>query len=255
MKTSSFRRPRRFFSLSGGLAAVGVTVVLLLILVLRFFFPGTLAMLSEPLWSLGTAATARMALPENAETLRAERDALRLENEALRNENVALEAELASVGRVSRGEGEVIAGVLARPPITPYDVLVVSAGSRQGVTVGATAYAQGGIPVGTVTNVFTNRSQVTLYSATGQASEGWIGESQIPATVKGEGSGAYSVTVASDAAVLEGDSVYLPGHGATPIGTVARIEVHPSSPQAIVYVRPLVNPFTVTAVSIDTSLP
>ena len=255
MKTSSFRRPRRLLSPGGGIVVGGVVLVSVLLLALRVFLPGTLSALAAPLWSLGTQAAARVALPESADALRVERDALLAENAALRNENLALVAELADTARVARSEGEVVAGVLVRPPVTPYDVLIVSAGSKQGIVAGATAYGPGGIPVGSVTSVSTNQAHVTLYSATGQSHEGWIGEDRMPATIEGEGAGSFRASISTDAQVKEGDAVYLPGPGGLPVGTVARIEVHPASPEATLYVRPLVNPFTLTAVSIDASLP
>ena len=255
MKTSSFRRPRRLLSPGGGIVAGGVVFIIVLLLGLRLFFPGALSALAAPLWSLGTQAAARVALPESADAVRLERDALLAENAALRNENLVLRAEHEDSVRVARRGGEVIAGVLVRPPVTPYDVLVVGAGAGSGIVEGAVAYGPGGIPVGSVTSVSTNRAHVTLYSATGQSHEGWIGENRIPSTIEGEGAGSFRARVSSDAQVNEGDAVYLPGPGGLPVGTVARMVVHPASPEATVYVRPLVNPFTITAVSIDASLP
>ncbi len=244
MKTSFSRRPK----FKGGLAVGAIGFFVLLLLILRFVFPGALAALGDPLWRMGSAATATLAFPEGAAAVMQERDTLRIENEVLLRENEMLAARLADVAPFDASG--VLAGVLARPPLAPYDVLVVGAGTKEGVTEGSLVYAPGEIPIGTVGNISQSRSRVALYSASGRTTEGWVGEERIPITLEGQGGGLWSATVASDAGVVEGAVVYLPGPGAVPVGTVARVKTSASAPHATLSIRPSVNPFMLTWVRI-----
>lgn len=250
MKTSSFRRPRHTFARGAGAAALLVVLVLALLALLRFVFPGTLTSIAAPIAALGTQASARLALPESAAALRAERDELRAQIAALEERNRVLEAQIADLSLLPGEASRIAAGVLLRPPMTPYDVLVVGAGSRDGVRPGALAYGPGGTPAGTVSEVSVSNARIALFSATGRTTEGWLGEERIPISLVGHGSGAFGATVAADVAAAEGDVVYLPGPGAIPVGTVVRIETHSAAPTKSLRIRPLMNPFMLTYVEI-----
>ena len=66
------------------------------------------------------------------------------------------------LGACTRYSG-IIAGIVARPPASPYDTLVLSAGSEEGVTLGMEAFGAGGVPLGVVSSVLANFSRVTLF--------------------------------------------------------------------------------------------
>lgn len=252
MKTQYSRRTSGLLPLAARLPAVIVVCILLVLLVFRIFFPSTLAMLAAPLWQVGTYFSGKAELSEGREAVEAERDRLRVENTGLAAENAMLRARLQDVGassEIPNDEG-VLAGVLARPPLSPYDTLILDRGSTEGVEVGAVVYAQSA-PIGTIAEVGQGSSRALLYSSSGRATEGWIGEDRLPVTLRGEGAGAFSSDVPRDLAVVEGDVVYLPGPGALPIGTVMRVESHPSSPRTVLHIRPLVNPFALTFVRIQ----
>lgn len=197
---------------------------------------------------MGAAA---VALPESASAVRAERDALAAQVEALTAENKRLSAELADSSRLAASSGTIAAGIMAGPPLAPYDVLIVAAGTSAGVSNGALAYGPGGVPVGTVGEVSAGFSRVLLYSASGRETQGWVGDKRLPLTVVGAGAGAYSASVPTDAQVAVGDIVYLPGPGAIPVGSVIKIDANPSSPRATLSIRPLINPFTLTTIALS----
>lgn len=249
MKTQYSRRPRRLLAPNARILAGGVVLIIVVLIILRFALPGVLSALAEPLWRVGNSLTASVGLPESSASVLAERTALKAENEALQNEIRTLSAAVEDIGRLGDGEG-VYAGVLARPPVSPYDVVIVSKGTADGVQVGALVYGPGGVPIGVVADTSGSRSHITLFSTAGHETGGWVGEERIPLTLTGEGAGAWSARVAADAVVAVGDLVYLPGPGAVPVGTVARIDAHPASPEAVLRVRPYVNPFTLSIVRI-----
>ncbi|HWH06968.1 MAG TPA: rod shape-determining protein MreC [Candidatus Paceibacterota bacterium] len=260
---------KRQFSRSGNRALlsggrVGIAIVVLAVLVIlgmRTFLPDTLVFLSRPLLGVGSSLTAAVGSAtgtfENKADLEAERDALRLALLEVENENAVVRAQLADmtklVGTTPAPDARTIAGVVARPPVSPYDTLVVEAGQKDGVRVGAFTYGTGGVPIGTVSALSGENAHVALFSAPGRETQGWAGEARIPVVLTGAGAGAFRATVAKDAGLQVGEQVFVPGPGALPIGTVTRIDTNPSFPEAYVYIRPLINPFSLTWVAIDTA--
>jgi cell shape-determining protein MreC len=178
-------------------------------------------------------------------------DALQAEVRALANENAALVARLADIGAPADDEAESIrAGVIARPPLAPYDMLIIGAGAMDGVELGALVTAEGGVPVGSVSSVAAHTAQVSLFSSPGRSTEGWAGETRIPLTLFGKGSGAFAAEVPRDAGIIIGDQVFVPGPGALPVGRVKEVETGPSSPSATIRIEPLANVFSITFVAV-----
>lgn len=244
MKTQYFRRPRAFLTplqtvLLG--AAVGMLVLLF---ILRLAAPSVFVAIMNPLWQVGNFFTSTAKLSEDATTLAVRVAELEAENETLANENRALAARSGD----DEYEG-VLAGVYVRPPVTPYDVLIIGKGTADGIYEGMQVFSKN-IPVGTVERADDHSARVVLYSASGMQTEGWIGENLLPVTLSGVGAGGFDADIAREATVIAGDQVYLPGAGALPVGVVVSIESHPSSPQAQLRIRPFANPFTMTEVEV-----
>lgn len=237
------------------LGGVGLVVVFML---LRTFVPGVLVALGTPLWISGNTLSAGVGTTasffSDTETLIAERDALRDEVAALQVTVQTTQARADDLQRLlgSRTEpvGEIVAGVLARPPVSPYDLFVLDQGDAAGVTEGARVHGAGGVPIGVIESVSTGTSRARLYSTPGQETEGWVGDERIPVSLVGEGAGALRAEVAREAGVVPGALVYVAGPGALPLGTVIHVENDPTLPRSRVDIRPLVNPFSVTWVTI-----
>lgn len=244
MKT---RYSRRTHSLSP-LAALGLgvaVVILLMGFLLRVVFPGALVALSAPLFSFGTYLSGIIQLPGNSAALTARVADLEQQNKTLAEENATLAKRLGDQGETTG----IIAGVIARPPQSPYDALIIGAGTNDGVGAGMRVEVSG-VPVGSVESATAQSARVALSSSPGRDTEGWIGKSNVPVTLHGEGAGAFSADIPKDAPVVEGDMVYVPGPGALPVGTVTKIITEASSPRAVLHIRPSINPFTTTWVSI-----
>ncbi len=214
--------------------------------------------LTTPLWRAGGVATDALhgmtLLFGNSAGLARERDQLQNENRALMETNRTLSASVADLERLlgSRTEGEkrVVAGVLARPPVIPYDTLIVDVGSQAGVHAGAFAFGPGGVPLGTVAQVGPTSSHIELFSTGGRVTEGWVGEKRLPITLTGRGGGAFEATLPRDSGIAVDAVVYVPGPGALPIGTVVRIDSNPSSPRDTVHIAPYANVFSLTWVEL-----
>jgi cell shape-determining protein MreC len=145
----------------------------------------------------------------------------------------------------------VLAGVMTRPPVSPYDVLIVDQGMGAGIAVGNHAFGPGGVPVGIVTSADARSARVTHYTHTGNVTEGWAGAVRVPMKLLGTGAGGLDAEIPGNAGVAVGDQVFVPGPGALPIGTVVEVVSDPSSPSVVLRIRPLVNPFSLTWVTVQ----
>jgi cell shape-determining protein MreC len=195
------------------------------------------------------------AIAESKASLRADRDRLTSENGTLAAQNASLASQVADLtallGTRTEPAKGILARVLARPPVAPYDVIIVDQGTTAGVSVGAIAQGPGGTPIGTVGEADESQSRIALFSTSGLTHDGWVGASHIPVTVTGAGAGAFRAEVPKQAGVVAGDTVFLAAAGALPIGTVVQIETDPSSPSVDLDVRPYVNPFSLTWVTVS----
>lgn len=245
-------------SFSWGLFALGCAIIALSV---RLIAPNLFWHMTAPLFHIADSITtgSRILLSEFQQkaTLVAENKRLVQERTVLTNENIALQKKMRSLEAFSgvsnrkRQEG-IIADVVARPPTSPYDTLVLSAGEHSGVTLGQHAFGPGGVPIGTVTSVFDDFSRVTLYSSPGSTLQGWVGDANIPLTITGVGAGALQASIARSANINGGDTVFAPGPGMLPLGTVLRIDSDPSSPEVILHIMPLANIFTLGLVELRT---
>jgi cell shape-determining protein MreC len=239
--------------------AIGAVVILG---AFRLLIPGAFIALSSPLWNSGSSLTTgiggvfagfgdKQKLSAQNKNLEAEIQTLQAQNDVLTTRTQDLTKLLG--GQTSTNDTAnkgIPAGVLARPPESPYDTLIVAEGQSDGVSLNAQVYSAGGIPLGTIKHVTAHTAQVSLYSSPDRSTDGWAGESRIPMTLVGQGSGSFDATVPKASTISIGDSVYVPGPGALPIGTVVKVDVDPSSPNSVIHIQPLVNLFSVTWVLI-----
>lgn len=247
MKMRFSRRPSVVSPRTFVVASV-VVVLIVLVLVVRFIFPSVFSGFTSVLWGVGSSVSGIGVAFTDKETLARERDALLLERDALTVENLALREEVKEYQAFT--EDGVMAGVLARPPLTPYDVLIVDKGSDQGVVLGDRVFAMGGVPIGVVADVSARQSRITLFSSGGHETYGWIGEERNAVTFVGQSMGAFYVAVPREVAIAVGDTAYMPGGGARPFGQVVNVRSSASSPEQVIHVRPYVSPFSLTSVEI-----
>lgn len=108
-------------------------------------------------------------------------------------------------------EGDIIlALVLVRPPISPYDTLIIDRGKRDGLEVGNMVYALGDALIGIVAEVYDSRSKVAFFSTPGKKTNVSFENSNVPAIAHGRGSGNFSANTPSDTGIKEGDIVIFP---------------------------------------------
>ncbi len=104
-------------------------------------------------------------------------------------------------------EGDVISTVLIRPPQSPYDILTIDAGIKEGILVGDQVYAWSGFPLGEVIETRAARSVVKLFSAPGNKIEVYIGTSTTAVQAEGRGGGNFFLKLPKVSNIKNGDLV------------------------------------------------
>lgn len=135
--------------------------------------------------------------------------------------NNELLTELGRGGEVRK----VLAGVVKKPPFSPYDIYTVDAGTENGVAVGNLALFSDYVTLGQVSRVNTTGAKITLFSAPGKETEMIIGGQVF--TVRGQGGGSLEVRVPRDFDVEIGDVVTLPSYRLYAVGSIAGIDFRP----------------------------
>ena len=215
---------------------------LFIITLIIFFVRGSLSnnlgevllFVGRPLWSVEDAFMSRFSnffallhsktqLAEENQRLHATLDMISLEaltRDQLRDENESLKSQL---GR--NPEYALILGrVLAAPPVSPYDTLIVDAGEEHGVQLDMDVLTDGDFKIGKVTRVWKRSSLVTLYSAPDVELSVAVGSSSIPAIARGTGGGNFRITLPRGVAVSVGNLVNIPALAPEYAGLVSAID-------------------------------
>lgn len=157
-----------------------------------------------------------------------------------------------------------IAGVIGRPPYTPYDTLVLDRGSEDGVVVHAPVFHGKGVAIGYVREAYPHLALVTLFSSPDTEMTVYIFGPNIFTTAYGEGGGVVRLSVPQGIKVEEGNMVVLPSFDTGVLGSITHIQSIPSEPEQHAYVTlnaPLqsirivsIGAVPVTEVGFDTAL-
>ncbi len=258
MKKMSFARRNAFLPRSFSPIAAGVIGVTLVIIALRFFVPEFLIAVLSPVSHVSnlaaTAASDAAASFADPVELQRQLDIASENNAILIEQNAALAAKAQDLqrllgDRVDPAPG-IVASVVSRPPMSPYDTLLLDQGRDAGVEVGAVVSGPGGTPIGSITSVTSVSSRALLYSAPGFESVAWVGETRVPITIYGVGAGAYDAVAPKEVVIVEGDAIYMANQGAARIGTVLRVDSDAATPSVILRVMPSVNIFSLTWVTV-----
>ncbi|MCI0619688.1 rod shape-determining protein MreC [Candidatus Wolfebacteria bacterium] len=218
---------------------VGLFVgALMLVLFFRVVPPHTLRgfalTLARPVWQarLSASVAAGGVFGVFASKVALERENALLYEELQKTQLILMRARVALrenrnlkslLGRA--GEYEyTLAWVLARPADTPYDTLIIDAGSVEGVQTGDRVFSEALVALGTVAEVFGRTSRIALFSSPGTETGVVFPESGLVATARGEGGGNFVVRVLEDEMIVEGTPVVLPGVSPTTIGVVHSVE-------------------------------
>ena len=232
---SRFRRP---VGSRIPLRAASVALLLAAIFALAFFWRnpltgalaralppvgGARAVLSASAGGIGAWFSSKAALERENVTLKAELTHAQAEladRDALYAENLALKK---SFGRIDAAPGRVLADVIMRPPGVPYDMLLVDAGTRQGVALGALVSGGGSTVIGTVSDVYDSTARVALFSSPGAQYSALL-RGTVPVSIEGNGGGSFSGKVPAATQAAVGDHITLLGIAGGFAGTISAIK-------------------------------
>lgn len=139
---------------------------------------------------------------------------------ALEDENNKLKDML---GRMTTPNNFILSAILAKPNQSPYDTLIIDAGTNEGVTAGKTVFAYGNIPIGRVDTVYADSSNVVLYSSPGEKTDAVVVGQDAFMQLVGRGGGNFEMILPRGFSIAPGATVQLPGLNPYVLGTVQTI--------------------------------
>ena len=160
------------------------------------------------------------------------KSALERENEKLWSQLVRSEARMADyqiivreneslkeiLSRQPEDKKFILAAVLAKPGVSPYDTLLLDLGAKDGAIIGNLIFAEGDIPIGRLTSVTSDTAKAILFSSTRERTPVIVPSSSIPAgesnlflEIIGRGGGNFEMILPRDFTLVRGDRVVLPG--------------------------------------------
>lgn len=214
----SYLRQHKRKGFNGIRSRLFLIVTLLLLLFLLYvgssFVSSSVHSIVGPIWRVAidtggglssylSIAKEKIDLVEENRTLKDELDRNRLislELDVLEEENDELRAALGMKPR----EDAKLTRVLARPPRSPYDVLVIDGGRDSGFSVGDRVLFGGSLLLGEIDEVYGSTSRVVLYSSSGMESDVFIDDADGVVTAYGRGGGKFSLELSRDSDVSEG---------------------------------------------------
>ena len=166
------------------------------------------------------ALTPKSVLIERLDRAETELNRIRYQSvlyQSLEKQNAALRAEAKFISTSTYGTARVV----AVPPTTHYDTIVIAAGSGDGVLVGDQVSVEG-LAVGTITSVSQGSSVAELYTSAGREVDVELGKPSGTLVMRGLGGGAGETTVPDSVVVAPGDAVTDTKTGVV-LGTVSSI--------------------------------
>ena len=124
-------------------------------------------------------------------------------------------------------EEAVLGSVLAWPPKTAYDTLLIEAGEE--VSVGDLVLGRGIAPIGIVDRTEGKYAYVTLFSQGHMSTQVRVGSEKVLLELTGRGGGSALVIAPRDVELDRGDEVFFPYNGNTFMGHIGAVDTDPSS--------------------------
>ncbi len=208
-----------------------VSVIIIVHFIFPSFFPVLSYYLFSPFWYLENVFTEGLSFQDafrlRSELIRENRElvskvqdltARTADYQAIRSEN----EELRNMGSEVT-EKSVLAAVLVKPPVSPYDTLLLDQGADKGIKVGDLVIAPGKTVIGVIKETYGSFSKVELFSSAGIETAVSIGPGHIQTVAYGQGGGTFFVRLPREYTVSDGEVITLPGFGNRAIGEVVKV--------------------------------
>ena len=183
---------------------------------------------------------------KNKQSLDEELNFLKEKNIELENETILLESarkeneDLKILLSRPDKKNYILGSIISRPPQSPYDMIVVDAGSDNGVKQGMKAVAYGSVLIGYVAEVSPSVSKIKLVSYPGEETNLFMENAKVSAIGLGLGGGNIEVKIPSSVKVISGDKINTEGTLHYLLGTADKIEADTLNPfQKIIFRMPV----------------
>ncbi|MBU6310438.1 hypothetical protein KGO06_00690 [Patescibacteria group bacterium] len=239
-------RARRRFKLPPPVVLAGVAFCMIALGILFRSDIGSVAG-----WFMGAIPNADALMPRSALVERI--DTLETELLRTRYQTVLYEAALVENSRLQRDLGlrrmdaTGSARVIAAPPRTHYDTLLVSLSDARDVMIGDTVFADT-LALGTVTEVRDSTALVQLFSSPGSERDVRIGEEQGIILARGTGGGSFTARVPRDL-VLEAGAIVRDMRTDAVLGVVTLVASRDTDAEAVAYIALPIAPNAIRIVS------
>lgn len=228
---------RRFWKTAFGAA------VLFFVCFFAFGFSGMLRSMAANLFAPRSTNAEFSALSKDALVARVEADEQTLSEikyqaalyGLLSQENTNLRSLL----NAAPSPSAVTARVIARPPQTAYDTLLIDRGALSGIAPGDEAVFEG-IALGKVITADPETSLIQLFSSPGTEADALVGVPPALSVARGEGGGSFSLAVPNGVAIAPGDLIRAEGSASLLLGIVGGVSVAPTgSTQNVIFHAPV----------------
>ncbi len=134
---------------------------------------------------------------------------------------------------------KIAAGVIKKPPFSPYDIYTTDAGSDDGVSLGDLTLFSDFIALGQVVRVNNTGAKTLLFSA--PQNNTFMNLNETLFEIVGQGGGTMRVDVPRDFEVSEGDALTLPGYEVYVTGIISEVSFNPQDSFKKVFAKVPVN--------------
>jgi len=211
-----------------------------------------LSVIGRPIWKVQSSI---VDTANNTSSLVRTKSSVFRENESLKQENADLRIQMIDyqviktendqlkelMGRLSPENDFIIAAIITRPNRSPYDTIIIDAGSNMGIIEGLKVFGNATVPIGEVSKVYENSSLVMLYSNPGNITEGVLDGSNTSVELVGRGGGNFEMTIPLDIPSEDGKFVVLPSMKGEIIAIINGVLSSPTDPIKKLILRSPVN--------------
>jgi len=158
---------------------------------------------------------------------------------------------LSAYGRTAPSGPRVLGNITAKPPQSPYDVLVVDIGFKDGVSIGGRVYGLGGLPLGRVIEVTGSNAKLVMFSSDGEQTHAVVERTGATIILTGIGGGNMEAEVSPEIDIVDTDKMILPEFNGAIIAQVAEIESGKASASKRVLFSMPINIFSLRFVEVE----
>jgi cell shape-determining protein MreC len=205
------------------------------------YFSGFFHFIGRPIWKTKNSISQNI---ENIGYIVRTKTSVYKENENLLKENVDLKNAMVdyqilknennqlkeSFGRVSQGNKLILSAILTKPNYSPYDTIIIDIGIDSNIAIGNQVYSSDLVPIGEISEVYSNTALVTLYTNPGQVTEAMIDGTNTSVELVGRGGGNFEMIIPIDLPFTKGTLVYLPNIQSEIVAVIEDVISSPNDP-------------------------